>query len=138
LRDGQQEITASTTVIGKLLTQVMHVTDTNLRAKDNGGLLQRGEVLAVRLAVGGHHVQELARLVGGALTIEVIGHLGQAGLDRGGEAAVALNDPVAAVRVGGDQQRNPDTVLGDRRAKLRRQPAGRRFSSAASSASTAT
>ncbi len=92
-----------------------------VRGEQRGRLLQRGEVLPVRHAVGGHHVQELARLIGRTLTVQVVRHLGQPSLDRRHQPAMPLDHAEAAVAVGGDQQRHPDAVVGDRRAELRRQ-----------------
>ena len=65
-------------------------------ANSAAALLQDGVVGAVAGAVGQQHVQVLARLVAGPAGVDVAGHLGQAGLDGGGEPAVALDDPPPA------------------------------------------
>jgi len=76
-------------------------------------LFGRSEVLAIGVAVGDQHVQELARLVTGAAGIDVTGDLGQPGLDRRCQAAMSLNDPETAGFVVGDLQRYPHAGLRD-------------------------
>ena len=62
-----------------------------VRGEQRGGLLDRGEVPPVAVAVGDQHVQELPRLVPGAARVQDAGHLGQPGPHGGGQAAVPLD-----------------------------------------------
>jgi hypothetical protein len=50
--------------------------------------------------------------------VDVAGYFGQAGLDGGGEPAVAFDHQSSAVAAGGDQQRYPHAFGGDGRAEL--------------------
>ena len=92
-----------------------------MRGEQRGGFLDRGEVPAVAVAVGDHHVQELPRRVPGPAGVQDAGHLGQPGLHGGSQTAVPLDHQEAAVVVRGDQQRDPHPGLRDGRQELRGQ-----------------
>ena len=86
--------------------------------EQGGRLLHRCEVPAVAGAVADHHVQELARLVGSRLRVQVAGHLGPACLHGTSQATVAIDHQEPAVVVGSDLQRLADPELGDRGDEL--------------------